>query len=48
MASLPAARHLARLVGTTDRRKALRVGAQIYINFMSLTRRSASSVRYIV
>ena len=38
--SLPAARHLARLVGTTDRRKALRVGAQIYINFMSLTRRS--------
>ena len=40
MASLPAARHLARLVGTTDRRKALRVGAQIYINFMSLTRRS--------
>ena len=40
MTSLPAARHLARLVGTTDRRKALRVGAQIYINFMSLTRRS--------
>ena len=32
MTSLPkqnAARHLARLVGTTDRRKALRVGAQI-------------------
>ena len=40
MASLPAARHLARLVGTSDSRKALRVGAQIYINFMSLTRRS--------
>ena len=38
--SLPAARHLARLVGTSDSRKALRVGAQIYINFMSLTRRS--------
>ena len=47
MASLPAVSHLARLVGTSDSRKALRVGAQIYINFMSLTRRSASSVRYI-
>ena len=38
--SLPRVRRLGKLLGTNDSREALHAGAQIYINFMSLTRRS--------
>ena len=38
--SLPAARRLSALVGAKNPREALVTGAQIYINFLSLTRRS--------
>ena len=40
MSSLPRVRRLGKLFGTNDSREALHIGAQIYINFMSLTRRS--------
>ena len=38
--SIPAARRLSALVGAKNSREALVSGAQIYINFLSLTRRS--------
>ena len=37
---MPRVRRLGKLLGTNDSREALHMGAQIYINFMSLTRRS--------
>ena len=40
MSSLPRVHRLRNLFGTNDGREALHIGAQIYINFMSLTRRS--------
>ena len=39
-APLPAVRRLAKLLGTQNPHEALSAGAQVYVNFLSLTRRS--------